>query len=329
MKSTSQILSRYVPDWWGETDRDYIETELLNDEHIHRGKLPNRDDTGYVKDGTFTHAGIAIRDALADVKWHEIPLPEALQPPTSEYDSDERDAVRWYTRPRGSIAHTDLLDDGRTIEQALNDELDRLRGPPDGWTYDEVLNTLAGLDIAPSIRHGTSHAYQPSEKTLREKAKLEGRDAATKWKLKQDDVLPHTPLADEVKYVIKTNHRQYVGGQADRIAHLHDYDSPANIEIKVTQAIHPFHILQAETARRAAEELLDEECMGAILRITPDGDHEVLTSEDEGWPEDKCWEMVCARIEELYTEDTTDGYGWETTTDSQLKLSLDVAEDRV
>jgi len=309
MQHDMEVLSRYVPDRWTHVPLKHIYGSILNDDHIHRGKLPSRKETVYVdthehvSDLNLTHAGIAIHDVINTINWHDIPIEyEALHPPTSQYDADERPHVRWYSRIRNAITHAELLEVGRDPEPAIADELDRLRGPPNGSSHQDVLNTLAELDIAPTIRDDTHLVYDTAEKSLREKARAEGLRAASKWEERQEDALAHTVMRDEVMYVTETTQRTYVGGQTDRICHLHDYDAPGVIEIKVTHTIHPRHKLQVETARRAFSEMLGEECVGVILRITPTGEYEILTSKDKEWPTDVCWDWVCRRSEIVYHE---------------------------
>lgn len=302
MQFDSEVLSRYAPDPWKTDPREYIKDNLLDDSHIHRGQLPSRSETAYISDYPTTRTGIAIHDVIQTIDWHDIPINyPALEPPSSQYDADEREHVRWYTRVRNAICHADLLEFEREPEPAIAEELNRMRGPPEGSTHEDVLDTLAATDAAPSIREETHLVYDTAEKALRNKARAEGRSAATKWEL-QEDELPLTVLADEVMFVVESARRTYVGGQTDRVAHLHEYDAPGVVEIKVTEILHPSHILQAETARRAVTEVLDEEAVGVVLRITPNGDYEILTSEDEGWPREEAWDWVCRRSRIVYDE---------------------------
>jgi hypothetical protein len=304
------MLSKYTPNRYTGSDAQYIRDVHLrqHDEAVvHRGRLNQLSARYYCVE---TLLGNKQNILSATTIAHQIDydtLPESHPyhhgHDASGHHPSDWPLIRWYSRKRGILFHNLVLDDDG--EDITGRAEDLVTTPPEDHTHEDVQEAVSSWKHTPRVPHpDEDHAYTTAEEALVSHMRDEANQAANEW---DRLTLNHDirSIADEQLVVGETDDGHPYGGQADRIATIHDGPVKEGlyvVELKLARDTHPRHLIQAEAHRRAlADDLPGISAAVVQLDVAAD-DYELITSHDDRWDEDELWSLFCRRTASLYDD---------------------------
>jgi hypothetical protein len=241
---------------------------------------------------------------------------------TAKHEGEDRPMIRAYTRARGILVHSLVLDDGVGFDEALRRVVTDIDRASAKMSYDDLYQTVAEWDGAPRVKPPEEeYVYETPRPALDQRIKDEAYTAVDNWKHIEDQ-LSLKEVDDEVVVLGETHDDHGYGCKLDRLASVEEASRlPAGlyvVDIKVGEEWHPAHFTQVEAYRRALFQDLASEPYGLVARIGPEkGDYDVHTSHDEKWKSAVLYELFERKARWMYDADK-----------SRYPTALDFADPR-
>lgn len=305
------MLTDYIPDGYGGQLGDHLARAhlrgRLDDINSEPRSLRHNNLTAYISE--FNHPALSARCIVDSIDWHSLPETHQLKPKRdgTGWTPHEWDLISTYARIRGSAAHAlQSAPADKEASQTLQEEITKLEHVDNPDEMYRVVSEWSGSrDMMPP--DGLQTINQTPTQELINTCKDETRCIEDNWHRAARHHNIH-PLLNEARIIVKIDDVLYCSSP-DQISHINDSPQlpPAmyNIDAKSTEKIHPKHIIQAETQRRAvASRVSEDEPVHAILiRLGLEKeDWDIHTSLDDDWPAEKAWDMFRRRAETLYND---------------------------
>lgn len=311
------MLEKYIPDdapdyyhgdhYLGTSPNPCEYIEQLIDPDVVTGSFPLVHGSYYQPTGGRIErpAVLAGKTVVDLINWRDLPADHKYHR-TANLDSNDRPYIKMYSRIRGILIHSIVLDDEISFNDSVQQALDEIDSAPSDMSYHDIYDAVADWDGCPRVKPAEEeHVYDTPRPALDKQIEYEAHVAADNWEEVKSEIQLWS-IADEVVTLGETSDGHAFGCKLDRLGYIEDADSPLPsgfyiVDIKTGEEWHPAHLAQTEAYRRSLFPRLDAEPYGLVVRLGAElGDYTVLTSHDDEWDTAELWRLFEKKARWMY-----------------------------